>query len=500
MMDTALGNARAETGTHRASRVAQVRALRSRPAARLRPSTSWALSCLAIDLSMLALAAGAAALGARAAGIGSAPIGWVLGFSVLCLALYRARGLYVPSLHLRSLSAVRSVLLATTAAAMMVITARVVLGDTDHLAADSVRLWAFAAVYVASGRVALYWSQQRARTLGEAARPTLIVGAGRVGSLVAKRLLNSPELGLRPVAFLDKEPLSEGREIVGLPVAGASWDLDEVVARFGIQQVVITFSTAPDEVLLRIVRRCEELGVGVALVPRLYERMPEAYRLEHLGGIPLITPRPVDPKAWQFAVKHPVDRVVAGIALLFLSPLLFVISLGVLLTMGRPILFRQTRIGRDGRRLGMLKFRSMRVTGGREGASRLRVVRPEGLGPGGVEGEDRRTVLGSFLRRVSLDELPQLLNVLKGDMSLVGPRPERPEIVSELEQTPYRYGDRHRVKSGITGWAQVHGLRGRTSLSDRAEWDNYYIENFSLWLDLKIMVMTVGALFGRSAE
>jgi lipopolysaccharide/colanic/teichoic acid biosynthesis glycosyltransferase len=146
----------------------------------------------------------------------------------------------------------------------------------------------------------------------------------------------------------------------------------------------------------------------------------------------------------------------------------------------------------------MLKFRSMRP--GEAGERKLHVVSSEALGPGGVEGaEDRRTRVGMFLRRSSIDELPQLVNVLKGDMSIVGPRPERPEYVSEFQRTVYRYGDRHRVKSGITGWAQVHGLRGRTSLVDRAEWDNFYIENFSLWLDLKIALMTVGTVFGSYA-
>jgi lipopolysaccharide/colanic/teichoic acid biosynthesis glycosyltransferase len=122
------------------------------------------------------------------------------------------------------------------------------------------------------------------------------------------------------------------------------------------------------------------------------------------------------------------------------------------------------------------------------------------VGPGGVEGEDRRTRLGALLRATSIDELPQFFNVLKGDMSLVGPRPERPEFVSQFERNVYRYGDRHRVKSGITGWAQVHGLRGKTSISDRAEWDNFYIENFSLWLDAKIMLLTLGALGGHFAK
>ena len=153
-----------------------------------------------------------------------------------------------------------------------------------------------------------------------------------------------------------------------------------------------------------------------------------------------------------------------------------------------PIFFRQRRVGRDGRSFDLLKFRSMRGSAAAEGGASSRAA---GRAPGGVEGVDRRTRVGRFLRRTSLDELPQLLNVLRGEMSLVGPRPERPEFVELFGHDIDRYGDRHRVKSGITGWAQVHGLRGQTSLADRVEWDNYYIENWSLWLDLKILLMTV---------
>ena len=223
--------------------------------------------------------------------------------------------------------------------------------------------------------------------------------------------------------------------------------------------------------------------------------MPERYSIDHVGGIALVSPRRADPRTWEFTVKYLLDRIVAGAALVLLSPLFAILSLAVLVAMGRPVFFRQTRIGRDGRSFDMLKFRSMRPGSGQ--AADLHLVSADALGPGGVEGgEDRRTRVGSFLRCSSLDELPQMINVVRGEMSIVGPRPERPEYVSEFQRTVYRYGDRHRVKSGITGWAQVHGLRGRTSLADRAEWDNFYIENFSLWLDLKIALQTVGAVFG----
>ena len=433
-------------------------------------------------------------VGGQAAGVASPPAAPTAAFVVLCLALYWSRGLYGLRFRIHTLDDLRTIFGATTLAAMLVLTGRVLLGSTADLATETARLWAFALAYVSAGRLAWYWSQQRARVVGESVRPTLIVGAGRIGALVAKRFLDNPALGIRPVAFLDKEPLVDTRDELGIPVAGASWDLDDAIARFKIEQVVITFSTAPDEVLLRIVRRCEDLGIPTAIVPRLFERMPALTQMEHLGGLPLVAPRPAEPAGWQFRVKYGLDRLLSAVALVFLSPLLIAAAIAVLVTTGRPIFFRQVRIGRDGRPFEMLKFRSMAV------AEESPYEAPEGdLAPGGVEGEDRRTRVGAFLRKTSIDELPQLFNVLRGEMSIVGPRPERPEFVEDFEQRIYRYRERHRVKSGITGWAQVHGLRGRTSLADRAEWDNFYIENFSLWLDLKIALMTVRTVFRSSA-
>jgi lipopolysaccharide/colanic/teichoic acid biosynthesis glycosyltransferase len=227
--------------------------------------------------------------------------------------------------------------------------------------------------------------------------------------------------------------------------------------------------------------------VDVAFVPRFYECVPEHVAVEHLGGLSLLVPRLARPSDWHFRVKYTLDRVFAAGLLLLTLPLTLAATLAVRLTMGRPIFFRQTRIGRDGKPFQMLKFRSMRDP---SEADDIPFVLPEDVGPGGVEGVDRTTRLGRFLRASNLDELPQLINVLRGEMSLVGPRPERPEYVARFGESVYRYGDRHRVKAGITGWAQVNGLRGRTSIPDRAEWDNFYIENFSLWLDLKILLLT----------
>jgi len=456
---------------------------------RLRAAGSWARGAFVLDAAMLLAAALAAEVGARGAGIvDTAPV-WLVVYAALVLLLLRLRGLYSWHVRLQTLDDVRAVVTATGLAAMGLLTLRLILpGDVDNLAGQSIRIWAFSAVYLSAGRIALDWAQVKARRQGETAKPTLIVGAGRVGLLTARRLLDHPEFGLQPIGFLDKEPLDEAG--LPVPVLGASWDLQRIVEQHGIEHVVVTFSTAPSEVLLREVKHCEELGVGVSLVPRLFESVTERLSVEHIGGLPLLSTRRPDPKGWHFALKYTIDRAVAALILLVAAPLLLLLALGMLISVGRPIFFRQPRVGLDGRRFAMLKFRSMR-------AAVEPVVLPDlphDTAPGGVEGDDRRTRFGTFLRRTSLDELPQLLNVLKGDMSLIGPRPERPDFVELFERNVHRYGDRHRVKSGITGWAQVNGLRGKTSLSDRVEWDNYYIENWSLWLDFKILLMTIWAV------
>jgi exopolysaccharide biosynthesis polyprenyl glycosylphosphotransferase len=212
--------------------------------------------------------------------------------------------------------------------------------------------------------------------------------------------------------------------------------------------------------------------------------------------LPLLVLPQFNPRSWQFAVKHALGRIITAVGLLLISPIFLTLALLVRLSSPGPIFFRQKRIGRDGVVFDCLKFRSMRPPRESDAAFELTA----GAAPGGVEGVDRRTRIGKIMRQTSLDELPQLLNVLRGDMSLVGPRPERPEFVELFEMQIRRYGERHRVKAGVTGWAQVHGLRGQTSIADRAEWDNYYIENWSLWLDIKILFLTVLAVLKRAED
>jgi exopolysaccharide biosynthesis polyprenyl glycosylphosphotransferase len=446
--------------------------------------------CVAVDALMLIAAVVVADLGAPRAGVPSTPAIWLIAFPLLTFGFMAARGLYRPRVFLRVLDDLRVAVTSAALAAMIVLSLRVVAADDPWVAAQTARIWAFASVYLLAGRIVLSWGELQARRRGESVRPTLVVGAGKVGRLTARRLLEHPELGLKPVGYLDKEPLPADAD-ERLPVLGASWDLDRVVREHGVRHVVLSFSTAPQSVLLAVMRRCQELGVEVSMVPRFYEKVVGHIGVEYLGGLPLITAQPTNPRSWQFAVKYAADRFVAAFLLVLVAPVLLAATVGVWATMGRPIFFRQPRAGRDGRVFEILKFRSMREPRHDDGTA---LELAPGTAPGGVEGDDRRTRLGTFLRRTSVDELPQLWNVLRGEMSLVGPRPERPEYVERFSEQVYRYGERHRVKAGISGWAQVHGLRGKTSLADRVEWDNYYIENWSLWLDVKILLLTVLAI------
>jgi exopolysaccharide biosynthesis polyprenyl glycosylphosphotransferase len=458
----------------------------------------WLAFVPVADALVLTLAVAVERIGGGSAGAGTLSAAWILGFPAVAIALLAAGGLYRQRLRLQLLDDLGKIAGSTAIASMATITMSVLAGaGTVGLPEQGVRLWLFTTVYLTASRCGIISSLVASRRHG-APVPTLIVGAGTVGRLLAKRLLEHRDIGLEPIGFLDKEP-RDGKNVNGertLPVLGASWDLPEVLDSYGVEHVVFTFSTAPHDVILRMVDECHRRNVRVTLVPRLFERVPRDLTIDHLGGIPLLTIHPSSPTSWRFRVKYALDRVIAAAAIAILSPLLVALTVGVLLSVGRPILFRQRRVGRDGRVFEMLKFRSMREGKPSEaGAVSLDVA------PGGVEGEDRRTRFGTLIRLASLDELPQLLNVLRGDMSLIGPRPERPEFAELFSEHIRRYDDRHRVKSGITGWAQISGLRGKTSLSDRVEWDNWYIENWSPWLDLKILLRTsVAVAQNRASE
>jgi exopolysaccharide biosynthesis polyprenyl glycosylphosphotransferase len=463
----------------------------------------WEALCVVTDAILLYLGVLVAWL---AAPPDAEPIGALVWFfPPLVMALLAVRGGYRPWLRIRLLDRVAQ-LTAFTAVATMVLLALENAGvpESDDVL---VRAWVFGTVYVVSGRILvgiIRRGAQADRLVGKAA---LIVGAGRVGAQVERRLDTHPELGLRPVGYLDDDPVPpELLPSRRAPVLGPPSELPRIVEETGAEHVILAFLSAPDHVLVPLIRECQERGLELSFVPRLFDSVNTRVELEHMGGLPLYELRAVNPRGWEFAVKHGTGKLLSVFLLILLAPLMIATTVAVRLTSPGPIFYRQRRIGRDGREFELLKFRSMRVpedpVGQEAPAGTPSAPLPsvgEDLGPGGLEANHlRMTPIGRFIRRTSIDELPQLFNVLRGDMTLVGPRPERPEFVELFGQSIRRYDDRHRVKSGITGWAQVHGLRGRTSLADRVEWDNYYIENWSLWLDVKILVMTLTALFRHS--
>jgi exopolysaccharide biosynthesis polyprenyl glycosylphosphotransferase len=434
------------------------------------------------------------------------------------MGLFLLRGLYRTRLRALALDGLLPVLSAVSVAAMAVAMIGLFVNGQVPSQSDWIRGWLFALVLVGAGRILLANAQRLARAAGLIGRPVLIMGAGIVGSQMARRLEAHPEYGLVPVGFVDDDPRSiaevGGRDV---PVLGTLEEIDRVVQRNRVERLIVAFSSVADARVSRLIQHCQELGVEVSVVPRMFDTMNHRASYETVGGLPLLSFAMVDPKGWQFAIKYALDRAFAGLLLLVLSPLLLVLAVAVKLSTGGPVLFRQPRVGLDGHEFDMLKFRTMKGSPSQHGESDAAwaeqitgvpaaedgvlatAVATQQEGGADSTSVDRRTHTGRLLRRLSLDELPQFWNVFNGDMSLIGPRPERASYVRRFEPVVYRYGDRHRVKSGITGWAQVHGLRGKTSLSERVEWDNYYIAHWSLGLDVKILLLTFAALF-RNAE
>jgi exopolysaccharide biosynthesis polyprenyl glycosylphosphotransferase len=455
----------------------------------------WVPLRVGLDAVLLVLAVLAARIGAPEAGVSlDGAHAWLL--PPFVLLLFAARGGYRRTLQTSLGEALLRVVGATSLAAMAILAWSALVESDADPALLVARAWVFATLYMAGGQVLIAAVERKARVSGAMSKPTLIVGAGIVGTQIERRINEQPELGLRVVGFLDADPIPEDR-VPGrrAPVLGSPEDFDRIARETGVQHVVLTFTSSPDSVLTPLVQACHDREIEISLIPRMFESVNLRFHLENIGPLPLFHLNWVDPKGWQFTAKHALDRVGSLVLIVLLGPLMLAVALAVRLESSGPVLFKQRRIGRDGQRFDILKFRSMRID---HGARALDL--PPGLAPGGVEGEDRRTRIGRFIRRTSLDELPQLFNVLRGQMSLVGPRPERPEFAQVFDREVRRYDDRHRVKSGITGLAQVHGLRGRTSLTDRVELDNYYIQNWSLGLDVEILLKTVAAAVRSPGE
>ncbi|HEU4910840.1 MAG TPA: exopolysaccharide biosynthesis polyprenyl glycosylphosphotransferase [Actinomycetes bacterium] len=392
-------------------------------------------------------------------------------------ALFLAGRLYRPRLTPSALDQLPRLVGAALVAGAAVVALQVASGHAaghDVLAAA-----ALFALLVVLARVTTNTAVFRLRRSGVLSERTLIVGAGQVAGQVAEVLLDHPEYGLRPVGLIDGDPLLDDGE---LPVPHVSYELDlaRLVEENRADSLVVAYGSVPESSVVDLIRGCDRLPCEIFVVPRLYELLATTDDVETVWGIPLVRLRRAAFRTAAWRAKRAMDVLFSSLALVLLSPLLLLCALLVRLETGPNVLFRQERIGLDGRPFVLLKFRSLKPLDEAESSQRWNVADDERIGP-----------VGRVLRKTSLDELPQLWNIVRGDMSLVGPRPERPHFVSQFGERYPRYLARHRLPAGLTGWSQIHGLRGDTSIADRARFDNCYIESWSLWLDVKIMLRTV---------
>ncbi len=309
----------------------------------------------------------------------------------------------------------------------------------------------------------------------------LVVGTGEVGRMLVQKLQSASGIGHEVVGFVEANP--DGPTPVGVPVLGLPADLPAIIESYQVNEVVIGLPEASHRQLVTLISLCEREKVSIKVFPDVFQIMASEVTVSDLAGLPLLTVRDVALRGWRLSLKRGFDLLFGGLGLIVLSPFMLFIALLVKLESAGPVFYIQERMGLDARPFPMLKFRSMRTDA-------------EQHGPGWTTADDpRKTRIGSILRKISVDELPQLINVVRGDMSLVGPRPERPIYVEQFRQFIPRYMERHREKAGLTGWAQVNGLRGDTSIVERTKYDLWYIENWSLWLDFKICVRTAFRLF-----
>ena len=401
----------------------------------------------------------------------------------IALALWplslRAMGLYRPQRQKTPLDEVFGVFKGTLVAGLLLVSITYFVRQDRYSRGMLALFTALSFVGVSLERVFFKEILQALRRRGYNLRYLLVLGSGRLARQVLEQVDLHRELGFRPVGCLSVTRKRVGNSVAGVEVIGTVRDLREILLERGVDQVLVALPSRCMHHLPRIMEICADTTVDVKLVPDVYQYATLFGGLEEFGGLPIVNLQSTGVLGINAIAKRAFDVTLSALFLVLLSPLLLLIAVSVKLTSRGPVLFAQERVGLDGRAFHMLKFRTMRGDA-------------EAAGPQFAQASDPRvTAVGALLRRASLDELPQLWNVLVGDMSLVGPRPERPVFIDKFRQHIPRYQLRHMVKSGMTGWAQIHGLRGNTSIQKRVEYDLYYIEHWSLLLDLKILARTV---------
>ena len=340
------------------------------------------------------------------------------------------------------------------------------------------------ATFALSGvRVAARLLLREMRRRGHNLRHVLVVGTGEPARMLLKKIRRHDDFGLHVHGLIAADAADVGRSQYEVPVLGVVADLPRLAEEHGAEVIYIALERREWEAEAAALALLADSTVAVRLVPDLTQAFRLNASVEDFDGMPIVLVTESPEQGWNAVVKRGFDLACSVLGLVLVSPLLAMIALLVKFDSPGPVYYAQERVGMNGRRFKMIKFRSMRVDADAHGPVWT------------VKDDPRRTPLGSTLRRLSLDELPQLWNVFVGDMSLVGPRPEQPRFVEEFRGSIPRYMLRHHVKAGMTGWAQVNGLRGDTPLEDRIRYDLYYVQNWSLWFDVRILFLTVARVF-----
>ncbi|MGS2616538.1 sugar transferase [Micromonospora sp. LZ34] len=400
--------------------------------------------------------------------------------AALTVALFAVGGLYRARRHLSILDELPGLSGRLLAAASAVAIVAAMRNDSAAHVGNFMRGVLLSAGLVLVGRAVTRTLVVTARRRRWVEHNAIVIGSGPIGGELARLLRRYPQYGLRFVGCVDSKPATSGQ----VPLVGSLDDLEQLVRLLHCDVLILADPAGTESTLMEILRQPRSASCDLWAVPRLWGSRSTAGNPDHIGAIPIVKIGDTTLSGPRWALKRAFDLVFATAALVVLSPVMLLCAIAVFLEGGRGIFFYQERIGRHGRPFNVIKFRSMRPVNEQESQTNWSIAHDPRVGP-----------VGRVLRRTSLDELPQLWNIVRGEMSVVGPRPERPYFVQKFSAEYPAYAMRHRVPVGLTGLAQVSGLRGDTPISDRARFDNYYIENWSPWMDVKVLLRTVAEVF-----
>ncbi len=394
--------------------------------------------------------------------------------------VFKTFGLYRPRRISSKVAEVMDIAKGTTIAILILVSITFFVRKYEFSRVTFLYFWIICVFALSIERILFREFLRFIRKRGYNLRHAIIVGTGGLGRDVTDRVHDHPELGIKIKGFLSEDNSQVGDELEGFKVLDTFKNIRNVVVNHKIDIVFITLSLSAQEKLKSVLDDLGDEMVSIMVIPDLFEFATLRGGIGEFEGMPIISLRDTPLYGWNIVIKRVTDIVLSLIIILAVSPLMLVISLLIKATSRGPVFYSQERMGLDGKIFNMLKYRTMAIEAEKE------------TGPVWAAKDDsRRTPIGAFLRKTSLDELPQFFNVLKGDMSIVGPRPEREFFIQQFRNKIPKYMLRHKMKTGITGWAQISGWRGNTSLEKRIECDLYYIENWSLRLDLEIMWLTI---------